>query len=64
MMRLTLLVTLLGATLAVAQEHGQGPVESGPIQVKDLSLGTHWFGSAIGNKDLVGKVVLVETWGS
>lgn len=45
-------------------EDGQGPVDSGPVVLDDLRLGTYWFGAKITNKDLLGKVVLVETWGS
>ncbi|MHC4938500.1 MAG: hypothetical protein ACYTHK_05990 [Planctomycetota bacterium] len=43
---------------------GQGPVDSGPIVIQDFNLGTYWYGARITNKDLLGKVVLVETWGS
>ena len=43
---------------------GQGPVDSGPIEIGDLNLGTYWYGAKITHKDLIGKVVLVETWGS
>ena len=43
---------------------GQGPVDSGPIRIDDLNLGTYWFGAKIDHRDLIGKVVLVETWGS
>ena len=45
-------------------EQGQGPVDPGPILTKDLNLGKHWFGQRIDKKDLAGKIVLVETWGS
>lgn len=64
MFRHTLFLAALAAPLLVAQDHGQGPVEPGPITVADLNLGTHWFGPEIDNKDLLGKVVLVEIWGS
>ena len=43
---------------------GQGPVKPGPIEIADFNMGTYWFGARITNKDLLGKVVLIETWGS
>jgi len=45
-------------------EQGQGPVDPGPITVEGLNLGTYWFAQDITKKDLMGKVVLVEIWGS
>ena len=61
-MRTLLLATLLLAP-ALAGE-GQGPVDPGPIQVKDLNIGKYWYGANINHRDLIGKVVLVEIWGS
>jgi hypothetical protein len=58
-----LLATLLIALPASAGA-GQGPVDPGPIRIEGFNIGTHWFGAKITNKDLLGKVVLVETWGS
>ena len=55
---------LLGLTLTVFAGAGQGPVKPGPIVIEDFNIGTYWFGAKISNKDLLGKVVLVETWGS
>jgi len=55
--------TLLVAAAALAGQ-GQGPVDDGPIVIEDLKLGTYWAGADISIKDLQGKVVLVETWGS
>ena len=54
---------LLLAGIVYAGE-GQGPVSPGPIAVEGLRLGTFWTGKAISHNDLVGKVVLVEIWGS
>lgn len=51
------------ATIVLA-DSGQGPVDSGPVLVENLRLGTYWYGAKITNKDLIGKVVLVEIWGS
>lgn len=61
-MRTTLALALLAA--AALPGSGQGPVDPGPILVEDLNLGTYWYGSKITHGDLVGKVVLVEVWGS
>ncbi len=58
------LLVLLLLALPARSEQGQGPVDPGPIVVDDLRLGTYWFGARITNKDLLGKVVLVEAWGS
>jgi hypothetical protein len=42
-----------------------GPARSeGESRIADLRLGTYWYGAKITNADLVGKVVLVELWGS
>ena len=64
MIRQTLLLATFCASLATAQDHGQGPVDPGPITVSDLNLGKHWFGPEVTKQDLRGKVVLVEIWGS
>ncbi|MHC4452553.1 MAG: hypothetical protein ACYS0E_20830 [Planctomycetota bacterium] len=57
------LAALALATIVMA-DSGQGPVDSGPVLVENLRLGTYWYGAKITNKDLIGKVVLVEIWGS
>jgi len=57
------LAALALATIVLA-DSGQGPVDSGPVLVENLRLGTYWYGAKITNKDLIGKVVLVEIWGS
>ena len=33
-------------------------------RIEDLNLGTYWYGAPLEIKDLRGKVVLVEIWGS
>ncbi|MHC5037289.1 MAG: hypothetical protein ACYTHM_08250 [Planctomycetota bacterium] len=38
--------------------------EEGPAHISELNLGKHWYGAKIDKEDLVGKVVLVEIWGS
>ena len=59
-----LAAALLTSPLLIAQdEHGQGPVEPGPIRIADVNIGAHWFGPEIDHADLVGKVVLFEIWG-
>jgi hypothetical protein len=36
----------------------------GKPNIVDLRMGSHWAGPDVGPADLVGKVVLVEIWGS
>jgi len=61
-MRIT--ACLLGLSLTLFAGDGQGPVLPGKIEIKDFNLGTYWYGARISDKDLRGKVVLIETWGS
>ncbi|MHC4954360.1 MAG: hypothetical protein ACYTGZ_10755 [Planctomycetota bacterium] len=61
---LPLVLALLLPALPVRAGDGQGPVKPGPIEIQDFNMGTYWFGAKITNKDLLGKVVLIETWGS
>ena len=42
---------------------GQGPADMS-AKVEGLRLGTFWYGAPLKHEDLVGKVVLVEVWGS
>jgi hypothetical protein len=59
-MKRALLLTALLALLATG-----GPARSeGEVKLGDLRLGTYWYGAQIDKKDLLGKVVLVEIWGS
>jgi len=53
----------IGAAFAFADE-GVGPVEGDVVRIDDLRLGDYWYGAEISQEDLVGKVVLVEMWGS
>lgn len=59
------LVLLLGLVpLAdVRAEQGQGPADPN-VRIEDLNLGTYWYGAPVDEKALLGKVVLVEIWGS
>ena len=59
----TLTIAFLAA-LPVLAGAGQGPVDAGPIQIKDLNIGKYWYGAQIDHNDLKGKIVLVEIWGS
>ena len=49
--------------LAVA-DSGQGPVKGDNVRIDDLRLGEYWYGAPLSQADLIGKVVLVEIWGS
>jgi hypothetical protein len=59
---------LLLALLVAATAAGVGAEEEKPTEVEisidDLNVGTHWYGPEVTAKDLAGKVVLVELWGS
>jgi len=54
---------LLAAALALAP-FGAGAGAGEAITIDDLNVGTHWYGPKVTAKDLAGKVVLVEMWGS
>ena len=63
------LCSLVLAGLAIAAAPSAGDEKGGASQIVDatideFNLGTHWFGPRIDLRDLAGKVVLVETWGS
>ncbi|NJN14329.1 MAG: hypothetical protein HC813_01390 [Planctomycetes bacterium] len=61
-MKRTLLLLAL-VSLPAAADSGQGTAEPG-ARVEELRLGTHWQGPELAHEDLIGKVVLVELWGS
>ena len=42
---------------------GQGPADD-DVRIDDLRFGEYWYGQNITLKDLKGKVVLLEIWGS
>ena len=56
------LVAALVAAPLLAEE-GQGQADPNAV-IGDLNLGTYWYGASIDKRDLIGKVVLVEIWGS
>ena len=47
-----------------AQQHGGGPDPQGDVFVEGVNLGTYWYGAPIDKRALIGKVVLLEIWGS
>ena len=50
-------------TLPLLADEGQGTAAPG-AKVEELNLGTYWYGVDVDKRDLIGKVVLVEIWGS
>ena len=53
---------LIGALpLLMAGSHARS---EGEPRIDTLKMGTYWYGAEITKKDLLGKVVLVEIWGS
>ena len=54
---------LAAGLLMLAAGGGAAPQEDAP-RIEKLNLGTYWYGTEITKKDLLGKVVLVEIWGS
>ncbi len=56
---------IVAATFAIGGE-GQGPVEgdASNVRLEGSRLGEYWYGAPITKKDLAGKVVLFEIWGS
>ena len=49
--------------LPLGADDGQGTAAPGAT-VDELNLGTYWFGVDVDKRALIGKVVLVEIWGS
>ena len=43
---------------------GCGAAFADDATIDELNLGAYWYGPKITKKDLAGKVVLVELWGS
>jgi hypothetical protein len=56
-------VLIAVAVLAVAALPAPAQPE-GDLRVEQLNLGTYWGGAPIDQRDLIGKVTLVEIWGS
>jgi hypothetical protein len=52
---------LLAAAFVLAPPASAAPDD---ITIADLNLGQYWAGPKVSNKDLLGKVVLVEIYGS
>jgi hypothetical protein len=55
-------LALLAAAFVLAPAAAAAPPDE--IRIADLNLGEHWAGPKITKKDLLGKVVLVEIYGS
>jgi len=55
-------LALLVATFVLAPATTAAPPDD--ITIADLNLGEYWAGPKISKKDLLGKVVLVEIYGS
>ena len=41
-----------------------GVIAEGPARIEGLDFGKPWFGPTPNHRDLIGKVVLIEYWGS
>ena len=67
-MRILTVAGLLLATaafLALPLDAGEGQGSADPnASIDDLKLGTYWYGAEVDKRDLIGRVVLVEIWGS
>ena len=56
------LLALLLALPAPGQDATADPAIGASLQEADL--GTYWYGTLVDKRDLIGKVVLMEIWGS
>jgi hypothetical protein len=48
----------------IAAEENRPTTDIPEANLQEASLGTYWYGAPIDLRDLVGQVVLWETWGS
>jgi hypothetical protein len=55
-------IPLVAALLLFAVASGARAEE--PLTLDGLNLGEYWYGARVSKKDLLGKVVLVELYGS
>ena len=66
-MRRTMAIGLLALTVVAGARafggEGQGPADDN-VRIDDIRFGTYWAGLDVTLKDLKGKVVLLEIWGS
>jgi len=60
----TFSMAILVSALALALGSSSAPSAPDGPTIDDLRIGEHWYGTKITRKDLLGKVVLVEIWGS
>ena len=49
---------------SASDDEGGGATEIPDAHINEASLGTYWYGAPLDLRDLAGKVVLWETWGS
>ena len=54
---------LFGAAALASLAWGPALAEE-KLSIDDLNLGEYWYGAQLTHEDLIGKVVLVEIWGS
>ena len=59
----TFCVTPFLSAFGPTRDGGQGTAGEN-CKVNELNFGTYWAGPKIAHADLIGKVVLVEAWGS
>ncbi len=57
-------ILILAGLLLALTTAGAGAAPPDDIKLDNLNLGTYWFGQKVMKKDLMGKVVLVEIYGS
>jgi len=60
---LTSFALLFAAASPMALDEPQGPAAP-DARLEELDLGAHWLGPQVTHEDLIGKVVIVELWGS
>ncbi|MEE9391754.1 MAG: hypothetical protein V3W41_04530 [Planctomycetota bacterium] len=66
-MRFSPLALLLASALTLGSTLPSTWAQNDPAigeSINDISLGEYWYGKQIDKRDLVGKVVLMEIWGS
>ena len=57
-------LTGIAAGVLALVASGAAAAPAGEARLADLQFGEYWYGAEIDHADLVGKVVLVEYWGS
>ena len=62
--KLERLKTLGAVAMAFPDDKNVPTTDIPDAHILEANLGTYWYGAPIDKKDLLGKVVLWETWGS